>query len=301
MTWQFNQSQQNTIPAKRDGVFAHSHVENWPALPGFRLNEPSRPLPVDRLEHHWASQLEHGWASQLEHGWAGQFEYGCWQACSCLLKQTDERTDLDIFIFWSRDPGLQFPAGGLGVAFCATGPGWVLKFSDTRIYLTLKNLSADLNNIVGTIMINQQPCLCMIVVRDWWNNKIERRCYNNHELGCCIKSDFACSNIHERQAVYCRFAKLSIRQAVNNMLKHDRMIEHHNTVILPILLQNLLVRIKYCGQASYLGHSPKRVCLDTRTPAASRVPESLNMSFPAVKYANNLNNAHVLSSSSFYR
>ena len=27
----------------------------------------------------------------------------------------------------------------------------------------------------------------------WWNNKIELRCYNNHELGCCIKSDFACS------------------------------------------------------------------------------------------------------------
>ena len=30
---------------------------------------------------------------------------------------------------WSRDPGLRlrFPAGGLGVAFFATGPGWVLK------------------------------------------------------------------------------------------------------------------------------------------------------------------------------
>ena len=30
-----------------------------------------------------------------------------------------------------------FCAGGLGVAFFATGPGWVLKciFSDTRIYL----------------------------------------------------------------------------------------------------------------------------------------------------------------------
>ena len=23
--------------------------------------------------------------------------------------------------------------------------------------------------------------------------KIEQRCYNNHELGCCIKSGFACS------------------------------------------------------------------------------------------------------------
>ena len=30
---------------------------------------------------------------------------------------------------WSRDPGLrvQFPAGVLGVAFFATGSGWVLK------------------------------------------------------------------------------------------------------------------------------------------------------------------------------
>ena len=30
---------------------------------------------------------------------------------------------------WSRDPGsrVQFPAGGLGVAFFANGPGWILK------------------------------------------------------------------------------------------------------------------------------------------------------------------------------
>ena len=45
---------------------------------------------------------------------------------------------------WSRDPGsrVQFPAGGLGVAFFATCPGWVLKLYlfDTRIYLTLNYL-----------------------------------------------------------------------------------------------------------------------------------------------------------------
>ena len=60
----------------------------------------------------------------------------------------------------------------------------------------------NLNNVVGTIMINQQPCSYMIehVVR-------------NQELGCCIKSGFACSNIREQP--------LSIRQAVYNMLKHD--------------------------------------------------------------------------------
>ena len=38
----------------------------------------------------------------------------------------------------------------------------------------------DLNNLVGTIMINQQPCSHMIehVVREWWNNKIEQCRYS---------------------------------------------------------------------------------------------------------------------------
>ena len=73
----------------------------------------------------------------------------------------------------------------------------------------------DLNSLDGTIMENQQPCSCMIehAVREWWNNKVEQRCYNNHELGCCIKSGFACSNIREQP--------LSIRKVVYNMLKHD--------------------------------------------------------------------------------
>ena len=60
------------------------------------------------------------------------------------------------------------------------------------------------------------PYVCSIkraIVTEWWNNKIEQRCYNNHELGCCIKSGFVCSNIREQP--------LSIRQAVYNMLKHD--------------------------------------------------------------------------------
>ena len=46
---------------------------------------------------------------------------------------------------WSRDAvsRVQFPAGSLGVAFFATGPGWVLiciSDSDTRIYLTFKTI-----------------------------------------------------------------------------------------------------------------------------------------------------------------
>ena len=54
------------------------------------------------------------------------------------------------------------------------------------------------------------------VVRELWNNKIEQRCYNNHELGCCIKSGFASSNIREQP--------LSIHQVVYDMLKHDGTI-----------------------------------------------------------------------------
>ena len=57
----------------------------------------------------------------------------------------------------------------------------------------------------------EQRCSYMIevehVVREWWNNKTEQRCYNNHELGCCIKSGFACSNIYANNPG-CRFVKL---------------------------------------------------------------------------------------------
>ena len=46
------------------------------------------------------------------------------------------------------------------------------------------NEQTCMNNVVGTIMINQQPRSSMIehVVRERWNNKIEQRCYNNHDL-----------------------------------------------------------------------------------------------------------------------
>ena len=97
-----------------------------------------------------------------------------------------------------------------------------------------QTVRTDLNNVVGTIMTNQQPCSCMIehVVREWWNDKIKQRCYNNHELGCCIKSGFACSNKREQP--------LSIRQAVNNMLKHDWTIlvfYQSYSIMLTVLLQ----------------------------------------------------------------
>ena len=72
-------------------------------------------------------------------------------------------------------------------------------------------------------------CSYMIehVVREWWNNKIEQRCYNNHELGCCIKSGFACSNMREQP--------LSIRQTVTICWKTWL----NNTAILPILFYHV--------------------------------------------------------------
>ena len=79
-----------------------------------------------------------------------------------------------------------------------------------------------------TIMINQQPCSYTVehVVREWWNNKIEQRCYNNNHA-CTwllyIKSGFACSNICEET--------LSIHQAPYNICWN--MIEQY--CFLPIL------------------------------------------------------------------
>ena len=88
----------------------------------------------------------------------------------------------------------------------------------------------EFNNVVGTIMINQQPCSCMIehVIRQWWNNKIEQRCYNDHELGCCIKSGFVCSITYAKNP--CRFAKL-YWQCVETWL--------NNAVILPIVFYHV--------------------------------------------------------------
>ena len=139
---------------------------------------------------------------RLEHDWAGKFEHGFrWPA-------------------WTR---LSWPA------WTALLTGLFMHVGTDCSWL---DEWTDLNNVVGTIMINQQPCSCMIehVVREWWNNEIE--CYNNHELGCCIKSGFACSNIREQP--------LSIRQAVHNMLKHDWTIllfYQSCSIMLTVLLQ----------------------------------------------------------------
>ena len=65
-------------------------------------------------------------------------------------------------------------------------------------------------------------------VREWWKNKIiEQRSYNKHELCCCIKSSFACSNIREQP--------LSIRQAVR--ICSETWL--NNTIILPSLFYHV--------------------------------------------------------------
>ena len=82
------------------------------------------------------------------------------------------------------------------------------------------------------------------VVREmeWWNNKIERRCYNNHELGYRIKSGFACFNTREQL--------LSIRQAVYNMLKHGWTIllfYQSCSIMLTVLLQGCWANELFLG------------------------------------------------------
>ena len=130
---------------------------------------------------------------RLEHGWAGQLEYGCWQTWTWLS--------------WSA--WIWLLTGSL--MHIGTDSSWVDEWT-------------DLHNVVGTIMINKQPRSCMIehVVREWWNNTIGQWCYNNHKLGCCVKSGFGIiPNIREQT--------LSIRQAVSNMLKDDWMFYHANS------------------------------------------------------------------------
>ena len=70
-------------------------------------------------------------------------------------------------------------------------------------------------------------------MKEWWNNDIEQWCYNNHELGWCIKSGFACSNIREQPLSICQ-------AAYNNMLKHDwtKLLFYQScSIMLTVLLQ----------------------------------------------------------------
>ena len=57
---------------------------------------------------------------------------------------------------WSRDPGswVQFPAGGLGVAFFVTGPGWVLKM---YIFLKLEFTFKKQSSTAGQTFTGSTP------------------------------------------------------------------------------------------------------------------------------------------------
>lgn len=106
--------------------------------------------------------------------------------------------------------GLSWPAG----TRLSTG-----LFMDVETVLFMADDRTGLNSL-------EQHCLYMIhVVRAWWNNKVEQRCYNSHELVVLswivnmsftihgsIKLVFACSNMNN--------CYMSIQQACHNMLKH---------------------------------------------------------------------------------
>ena len=104
---------------------------------------------------------------QLYTGKNTQLVFACWQAWTWLS--------------WPAWTWLSWPAWTVLLTGLFVHVGTDCSWLDER---------TDMNNVVGTIMMNQQSCLYMIedVVREWRNNKIEQRCYNNHELGCCIKS-----------------------------------------------------------------------------------------------------------------
>ena len=131
----------------------------------------------------------------------------------------------------------------------SAGPAWTWLLTGLFMHVgtdcSWLDERTDLNNVVGTI-VNQQPCSYIIehVVREWWNNKIEQRCYNNHELGCCIKSGFACSNIHKQPC--------HIRQAVYNMLKHDW------TILL--FYQSCSIMLTVLSQSCCMSQQPCKTC-----------------------------------------
>ena len=118
---------------------------------------------------------------------------------------TRKNTQL-VFSCWQAWTWLSWP-----ILIWLSWPAWIVLlkglFMNVGSDYSWLDERTDLNSLVGTIMKNQQPCSCMIehAVKEWWNNKVEQRCYHNHELGCCIKSGFACSNIREQWP-------LSIRQ-----------------------------------------------------------------------------------------
>ena len=139
---------------------------------------------------------------------ADRLEHGCWQ-------------------FWTLG-SLNRVADGLEYC-CWHACSWMLE-------QTVHGERTDLNiKVVGTIVINQS-CMIEHVVRELWSNKIEQRCYNNHELGCCINQDldFVCSN----------------RYANNSKLYTIcwNMIEQY-TVIFPILFYNVNSAVTWEKQA----------------------------------------------------
>ena len=140
-------------------------------------------------------------------------------------------------------------------------------------------------------MINQQPCSYMIehAVREWWNSKIEQRCYNNHELGCSIKSVQEFPDVH-RLNIYannpCRFAKL--------YTICWNMIEQYGYFTNPVLHANSVVtgqwriasRAQSPGYYTCPGHHAKKWIAPRKREAWDQLLSYGNWSMPHGKFWN---------------
>ena len=130
---------------------------------------------------------------RLEHGWAGQLQQCCWQAWT-----------------WLSWPGWTVLLTGL---FMHVGTNfWWHEQTDLKT-------SWSINSHVHTLTIEH-------VFREWWNNKIEQRCYN-HELGCCMYHVVTYANKP------CRRKLLNYVETWLN-----------NTIILPILFYHVNSAVK---------------------------------------------------------
>ena len=173
------------------------------------------------MEPGWADQLEHrccwqAWilvelaslnsiVNRLEHGWTGQLEQYCWQAWT-----------------WSSWPVWTWLLTGLFM-HVGTDCWWL----DER---------TDLNNVVGTIMINQQPCSCMRTCCHAGNDKITRL---NSEVTTTMNTDLVVvSSRVSHLLTPIRKQTLSTRQTQGIQYVETWL---NNTVILSILILSINV------------------------------------------------------------
>ena len=119
------------------------------------------------------------------------------------------------------------------------------------------HVGTDLNSCWNHHDKSWQPCSYMIehVVSEWWNNKIEKRCYNNlHELDCCIKSGFACSTAR-KTPIDSQSCIQYVETWLNNTVILPTLFYHVNNVVTGLLSQQLCNRMWYFYACTRSGFS----------------------------------------------